>query len=398
MDLELLLESPAVQHARARIHAIDETTVERQVRLASIPAPPFGEDERGRHVHGMFGELGLQNVRTDEVGNIFGDLPRPAGDAGAAPVLVSAHLDTVFPRETDLTVRRENGRICVPGIADNARGLAGMLTLIEVLCAASMPVGRPIVFVATVGEEGAGDLRGVKHIFREGSSFRSAAAFFSLDGSGLRRIVHRAVGSTRLRVRATGAGGHSWSDWGAANPLHALGSAVHALRALELPASPRTTLTVARMAGGTSVNAIPEEAWMEMDLRSEADPELRALERRVREAVGAAVDAEARGRRPGTPPLELRWETIGDRPGGAVPDSAPLVRAAVAATRALGATPKLVSSSTDANVPISLGIPAITLGVGGESGGIHTNDEWYSNEGGPKGIERALLAILAAAA
>jgi tripeptide aminopeptidase len=285
----------------------------------------------------------------------------------------------------------------VPGIADNARGLAGLLTVAEVMRTEALRTARPVIFVATVGEEGVGDLRGVKHLFRRGSDLRRADAFLSLDGSGLRRIVHRAVGSRRLRLRITGPGGHSWSDWGLVNPLHALGSAVAALRGIAIPAEPRTTLTVARAAGGTSVNAIPEEAWMELDLRSEAPAPLAELERQVRDLVAAAVGSENRARRRRSPALRLAWETIGDRPGGMVPESAPLVRTAVEVTRTLGVRPELASSSTDSNVAISLGIPAVTVGVGGESGGIHTTEEWYSNEGGADGLERALLLVLAAA-
>jgi tripeptide aminopeptidase len=398
MNLRPLLDSALVRRARARIQELDAATLEAQIELARIPAPPWGEEERGRHVRQRFTDLGLERIRTDEAGNVHGALPLPSAVvAEAAPVLVTAHLDTVFPRETDLTVRHRNGRVCVPGIADNARGLATLLTLIEVLGEIDVRTRHPVVFVATVGEEGAGDLRGVKHLFRPESEYRAAAAFISLDGSGLRRIVHRAVGSKRLRARVTGSGGHSWSDWGLANPLHALGGGIAALRSLELPADPRTTLTVARAGGGTSVNAIPAEAWMELDLRSEATEPLVALERQVREGLEEAVAAESRARRRRTPPLALAWEVIGDRPGGMIPATAPLVQAAVAATRALGVRAELASSSTDANVPISLGIPAVTVGAGGESGGIHTTEEWYSNEGGAVGIERALLLVLAAA-
>jgi tripeptide aminopeptidase len=398
MDLRLLLESPGVQHARARIRALDQATLELQVTLARIPSPPGEEAERGEQVRRLFMERGLADVHADEVGNIHGHLPAAQVlDAGAAPVLVTAHLDTVFPRATDLTPRRENGRILVPGIADNARGLAALLTLAEIMREGALRTRRPVIFIATVGEEGVGDLRGVKHLFRAGADFREAEAFVSLDGSGLRRIVQRAVGSKRLRLRIRGSGGHSWSDWGLANPLHALGAAIAAMREIELATSPRSTLTVARAGGGTSVNAIPAEAWLELDLRSEGRDALAAIEPQVRERVAAAVEGENRGRREGTPALETEWEVIGDRPGGETPEAAALVQAAMQVTRALGAEPELVSSSTDANVPISLGVPAITVGAGGESGGIHTTDEWYSNDGGPTGIERALLLTLAIA-
>jgi tripeptide aminopeptidase len=397
MDLQPLLESSSAALARRRVHELDGRTLDLQVELARIPAPPGGEAERGHEVARLFADLGLAGIRTDGVGNVIAHLSTSAHDAGAAPVLVTAHLDTVFPIETSLEVRRENGRIHVPGIADNARGLAGLLTVADAMVASGVRTQRPVVFVATVGEEGAGDLRGVKHLFRSGSPWRAAAAFLSLDGSGLRRIVHRAVGSKRLRLTLLGPGGHSWSDWGLANPLHAIGAVVASLREIELPEEPRTTLTVARTGGGTSVNAIPEAAWIEMDLRSEGGERLRRLEREVRRRAGEAVASENRRRRRRSSAIRATWETIGDRPGGTIDAATPLVRAAQEVTRLLGVRPELASSSTDANVPIALGIPAVTVGVGGESGGIHTTDEWYSNEGGALGVERALLLVLAAA-
>jgi tripeptide aminopeptidase len=396
MDLRRLLRSDGLDRARERIRELDRRTVERQIEIARIPAPSGEEDERGRHVAARFTDLGLADVHADEVGNVFGRLG--GVDGAAEPLLVTAHLDTVFSADTDLTVRRSNGRIAVPGIADNARGLAGLLSIAEVLSSDGPAAPRPLVFVATVGEEGAGDLRGVKHLFREGSRFRKAHAFLSLDGSGIRRIVHRAVGSRRLRVRVGGPGGHSWSDWGLANPVHAVARSIASLMAIELPASPRTTLTVARVGGGTSINAIPADAWFELDLRSEGTESLRRLERQIRQRVSRAVAEENRGRTRNSRSLEVEWEPIGDRPGGILPESAPLVRAAAAVTREVGEEPEMVASSTDSNVPISLGIPALTIGVGGESGGIHTTGEWYSDEGGASGLERALLLVLAAAA
>lgn len=398
MDLHALLDSHAVGRARRFVHRIDERTLARQVELARIPAPSGEEAERGRHVARLFAELGLEGPRTDAVGNVHARLPASATrDARAAPVLVTAHLDTVFPRETDLTVRRENGRIHLPGIADNARGLAALLTVAEAMVREGVRTHRPVVFVATVGEEGSGDLRGVKHLFRAGSALRGAEAFLSIDGSGLRRIVHRAVGSKRLRLRIAGPGGHSWSDWGLANPLHALGVAIAAIRSVEVPADPRTTLTVARAGGGTSINAIPAEAWLEIDLRSEATEPLRRLERQVRRLASDAVTAENRGRRRRSAALRATWEPIGDRPGGVLDANAPLVRAAREVTGLFDVRAELAASSTDANVPIALGVPAVTIGAGGESGGIHTTEEWYGNEGGAAGVERALLLVLAAA-
>lgn len=398
MELNALLAHRAVGQARARIHETDADTLREQVELVRVPAPSFAEEERGARVRARFTELGLHEVRTDEVGNVLALLPG-AADPAAPPVVVSAHLDTVFPAGTDLTPRREGDRVYAPGITDNTRGLAALLAVARVLAEARIRTARPLLLAATVGEEGIGDLRGVKHLFREGSPLRAASAFLSLDGSGTGRIVHRAIGSRRLRVTVRGPGGHSWADRGAPNPVQALSAAVVAIGAVQPPPAARSAVTVARIGGGTSVNSIPAEAWAEIDLRSDMPQPLARLEQEVRAAVQSAVDAEnrARGRARRAHTLAAAIETIGDRPSGETdPDSA-LVRAAVAVTRALGDPPELAASSTDANVAISLGIPAVTIGAGGESGGVHTLGEWYSNRGGSRGIERALLITLAVA-
>ena len=394
-DIERMARRPAVARARQLLRQTDEETLADLTELVAIPAPPFGEAARARRVLERFAEIGLLDPTLDGAGNALARFPG-AGD-GAAPVLLSAHLDTVFPEGTDLTVRRNGAKLYAPGIADDARGLAAILAIARALVRAGVRTRAPIVFIATVGEEGAGDLRGVKYLFREGSPWRRAAAFISLDGTGCRRIVHRALGSRRLRATVSGPGGHSWADWGMANPVHALAIAIARLARLELPAQRRCTLTVARVAGGTGVNVIPDRAWCELDLRSEDPAALRWLERCVDEALRAAV-VEANGRRRrGTRALTLELEVIGDRPTGETPPDAALVRAARAATRFIGHTPELVASSTDANVPIALGIPAIAMGAGGESGGMHTVHEWYSNENGVEGLERALLTVLAVA-
>jgi tripeptide aminopeptidase len=396
MDLEPLLRHPALRRARARVHETDADTVREQLDLARIPAPPFGEAARGAEVRRRFEALGLEAVETDEVGNVLARLPGAARPE-VPPVMVSAHLDTVFPPETELTPRTEGERIHVPGITDNARGLAGMLALARVLAEAGARTCRPLVFAATVGEEGIGDLRGVKHLFREGGPWRAVGAFVSLDGSGVGRIVTRAVGSRRLRVTVRGPGGHSWADRGVANPVQALGAAITALGAIRPAPSAHASLTVARIGGGTSVNAVPHEAWMELDLRAASPTRLSRLEAEARSAVRGAVERESRGRLPRTRSLACEIEVIGDRPSGETPARAELVLAALAATTALGAKAELAASSTDANVPMALGIPAITVGAGGEGGGVHTPGEWYSNRGGPLGVERVLLLVAAVA-
>lgn len=394
MKLDSLLAHRAVKAARTHVHRDDRRTLAEQLELVTIPAPPFGEAQRAGEVALRMRACGLE-VNTDPVGNVLGSLPA-VHDLDAPPILVAAHLDTIFPPGTEVTVHHRGSRIYAPGITDNTRGLAVMLTLARAIVGARVPLARPVVFVATVGEEGTGDLRGVKHLFRPDAPWRRAAAFIALDGSGLRRIVHRAVGSRRFRVHVDGPGGHSWADRGAPNPIHALSAAIAEIRSLAA-GSPDRVVSVGQIHGGTSVNAIPESACMEVDLRSECGDDIAELGRTTLQRIRAAVDAENAARRAGSGALEVRVEPIGDRPGGETPAGAEIVRAAVAATRAVGARPELASASTDANVPMSLGVPAVTLGAGGEGGNIHTLGEWYSNRGGPRGVDRALLVALSAA-
>ncbi len=395
---DALLDEPAVRRACDHIRATDERTIAEMLELVQIPAPPFGESARGAWMRERFRALGLADVVVDDVGNVLAHYPATPGNGdGPGPVLVAAHLDPIFPAETALQVRRAQGRIHAPGISDNCRGLAALLAISRALLHAHIRPAAPVVLAANVGEEGVGDLRGMKHLFREGAPWRSIQAFISVDGTGVRRIVTRGVGSRRLRVTVEGPGGPSWADWGTANPLHALGMAVGDLARITPVRQPRTVLTVGRMGGGTSVNAIPDSAWLELDIRSEAAQPLHDLETRVRRILAQATAEANAHRRRGTPALSLSVESSGDRPTGETPASATLVRAARAATRAIGEVPEMVSSSTDANAPMALGIPAIAMGAGGEAGGTHTLDEWYSNEKGPEGIERVLLTVLAVA-
>lgn len=378
--------------ARERLAQADEHVLRTQIALSEIPAPTGDERARGALVAARFRALGLHDVATDDVGNVTGSR---RGATDEAPVLVCAHLDTVFPEGTAVGVARDGRQLAGPGIVDNSRGLAAMLALAEAVDGTSLRTRRSILFAATVGEEGAGDLRGAKHLFARLGTTPSAC--IALDGAGDDRIVHRALGARRFRVVFHGMGGHSWAAFGVPNPVHAAGVAAAKLAALPLPRTPRTTLSVCRIGGGISVNAIPEEAWIEVDLRSSSSDVLERCSLEIEQAMRAAVREENLRRSPGTTPLTFVVTTIGDRPCGELPKEHPLVLAAAAATYAIGRTPELVTASTDANVPISLGVPAIAIGAGGRGGGVHTPNEWYDNTDGALGVARALTVLVAAA-
>ena len=381
---------PGLEEARRILLEWDSWVLDTQKQITAIPAPPYGEDRRAEFLVALFKEVGLVGVGKDKEGNVLGSLPGPDVDS---PLILSARLDTVFPAGTDVEPREAEGVIRAPGIADDGRGLAALLALARVMVETDFPRPCPILFVGTVGEEGEGNLRGVRYLFRPGGPGREARGFVSLDGVGLDRIILRGVGSTRLRIGLEGPGGHSWMDWGLPNPIHALGEVVGDLETLPLPSLPRTTATVARWGGGKSINAIPEEAWIEVDLRSEGPEELKRLEEALLLRCNAVLSRAVSKRTAGKVELRMVVSEIGRRPAGSTQEDSALVQAAVRATEALGVTPKTISSSTDANVPMALGIPAITLGAGGRAGGIHTLGEWYSNEQGPEGILRALLTV-----
>lgn len=383
----------ALREALAYLSETDDRTLRDQIDLTEVPAPPFGEEARGARMAELLHEAGLARVDTDAEGNVLGWWD---GVADAPPLVMSAHLDTIFPADTDVAVRVEGNVLRAPGISDDGRGLAALLAVARCLASVGPRPARPILFAATVGEEGLGDLRGAKHLFGEQGAAANADGFVSLDGAGLTRLVVGGLGSRRLRVCVRGPGGHSWSDRGTPNPIHALGDAVGDIAALALPVQPASSVTVARWAGGTSVNAIPAEAVLEMDLRSESAEQLERMETAIGQILEEAVRWESDRAEEGGPGLDLAVELIGDRPAGATDTEAPLVQAALSATRSLGVEPELATASTDANVPMALGIPAITLGAGGTAGRVHTLHEWYRNERGPEGPYRALLTALLA--
>src|SRR5204862_4550241 len=380
-----LLAHDRIRAARHHIERTDEGTLARQAALSAIPAPTGAEGRRAAHVAELFRAIGLCDVMVDHAGNVHGWLGK--NGEKSAPVVLAAHLDTVFGAEVDVAVERRGQRLEGPGISDNARGLAALVAVAEAMVAARVPVTRPILFAATVGEEGSGDLRGVKYLLNGNretlkdsltvAGNGKPAAFIALDGAGLDRVIHRALGSKRYHVTFRGPGGHSWAAFGVANPANAVGRATALLADLAPQQAPRTTCAVVRLGGGTGLNSIPQEAWLDLDLRSEDPRALTQLDVTVRAALERAVDDENRRRTPGSPPLRIELQLLGDRPSGLTPRAHPLVQAAVAANRALGHDAELTSASTDANVPIALGIPAIALGAGGMAGDAHLATEWY---------------------
>jgi tripeptide aminopeptidase len=362
-----------------------------QAAICEIPAPPFGEEVRAEYLAARFRQCGLAETTIDAEGNC---IAIRRGASLHPLICISAHLDTVFPEGTNFTVRHEGSRMFAPGIADDGCGLVALLALVCALEEGRIETEGSILFVGTVGEEGEGNLRGARYLLTTGEWAREIDAFVSLDGPGLEGITHRAVGSRRYRVRYAGAGGHSWGDFGVPNPVHAVGRTVARLIAYPAPKSPRTTFNVGRVEGGAGVNCIAQDASMDVDLRSESPDELQRLDAYFRRAAREATAEENAARRPGTPPLELELKLIGDRPGGETPKTAPLVRLAEEATRALGSASRLDCSSTDSNIAISLGLPAITVGAGGLSANSHTLDEWYDPRGREIALNRALLVLL----
>ena len=360
-----------------------------QVELARIPSPPFQEHGRATVIAAKLESMGAK-PESDEVGNLLAWYPIGADPIASQPIVIAAHMDTVFGPDIPIEIRQEDERWTGPGITDNARGLAVSLAVLRSLIRSKVDLRHPILFAFTVGEEGSGDLRGVKHLFAADRPLRSAAAFIAVDGTGLRRIIHHALGSRRFRVTIRGAGGHSWTDWGRSNPANAAGDFIHRLAELDLPKKPRTTLTVSRHAGGTSINAIPAESWVELDLRSEEADSLQLLESRVREALHASIAAEE-ARADGA--LSIEIAIIGERPAGRLSTSHPLVQAALQATRNIGEEPDHAVSSTDANVPLAAGVPAIAIGGGGKSANTHTQHEWFENTNGAAGALRLLHII-----
>jgi acetylornithine deacetylase/succinyl-diaminopimelate desuccinylase-like protein len=362
---------------------------EQQVRLTEIPAPSFQEAQRAAAVKALLLSSGL-NVQIDKTGNVIGEL-RGANDQEI--VLLSAHLDTVFPAGTDVTVHREGDRMIAPGISDNGTGLAALVAIARAMHEARIQPQRTILFAGDVGEEGEGNLRGMRALV-DGYGARLKYVIV-LDGSGTDHVTTKALASRRLEVVITGPGGHSWSDFGMPNPINALVRGAVRFINTKVPSSPRTTFNLGQIEGGTSVNSIPHETRLKVDVRSESEDELVKLGTALRECISAGVRDEmesARDRSKGN--LEWRVDLIGSRPGGELAQDSPLLAALRAADDSVSNQSRIERSSTDANVPLSMGIDAISIGAGGNGGGAHSLQEWFEPAGREMGLKRALLTLL----
>jgi tripeptide aminopeptidase len=363
-----------------------------QSRLTEIPAPSFQEEKRAAAVKALLAAQGL-TVQTDKIGNVIGEL-RGANEKEI--VLLTAHLDTVFPAGTEVQVREEGERLVAPGISDNGTGLAALVGIARALHLAKVQPQRTILFAANVGEEGEGNLRGMRALI---DAYRSKLrAVIVLDGSGVDHVTTKALASRRLEVVITGPGGHSWSDFGMPNPINALVRGSVRFINTKVPTSPRTTFNLGQVEGGTSVNSIPYEAMLKVDLRSESEDEIVRMESALRECMAAGVKDEmdnARERSRGK--LEWKVNSIGSRPGGELPADSALLSALRAADDYVGNQSRVERSSTDANIPLSLGIEAIAIGAGGNGGGAHSLQEWYEPAGRELGLKRVLLTLLGAA-
>jgi len=353
-----------------------------QIRITKIPSPPFGESERARQFDDELKKLQLRPT-VDSIGNVIA----PYNDMARNPVVIGAHLDTVFPAATPLKLDRKGRTVLLPGISDNGAGIVALLWALRAARALDIQFERSVIAVGNVGEEGEGNLRGIRHLFNDPPWVGRDCEFIAVDGAGLQRVTHQALGSRRFRIQMVGPGGHSWADFGRPNPVQALATAIHTFCASTVRRS-GSTYNFGVIRGGISVNAIPREAVMEVDLRSVGENSLKELENQLRGAVAEAARASH---------VECRIEMMGERPSGMTALDTRIVRAALEVTRRFGTEPQPDIGSTDANIPISMGLPAIALGGGGNSGSVHTPEEWFDPSFRDRGIQRllALIAVLA---
>ena len=393
-EIRTLSKRKVVQRAFESIEQDEPFTMAQHIELTEIAAPPFMEQERAEAYVAKLRAVGIDSVWIDTVGNVMAYLP---GSKGGKAVALNAHLDTVFPEGTDVSVTQRNDTLFAPGIGDDTRGLAMLLTIAKTLKEQEIQTTSDVLLVATVGEEGLGDLRGVKEVFSERGP--SIDSWISIDGGDIGRVNNKALGSYRYKVTFDGPGGHSWGAFGLANPHHALGSAMHHfVQAADAytKSGPRTSYNVGVIEGGTSVNSVPFSSSMLIDVRSIAPYRLDEMEALLNQAVQQALEEQNAIRRRGEA-LTVNVEKIGNRPSGELEPSLPLIQRAMAATEHFGVVPELTRGSTDSNIPISLGVPAITIGRGGRGGKAHSLDEWWMNDQGHKAIQLALLILLSEA-
>jgi tripeptide aminopeptidase len=387
--VEAILANPKVVKTLDDIKADDIRAFEEQKRITEIPAPPYKEKLRAEYYQMRMQELGFKDAAIDAEGNVIA--LRKGSGGGRPKLVVSAHLDTVFPEGTDVMVKEKDGAILAPGIGDDSRGLAALLSLIKAINANEIATVGDILFVGTVGEEELGNLRGVKALFRDN---KDIDGFISIDGLGITRVVNQATGSHRYEFIFRGPGGHSFQEFGLPSAIHAMGRAIAKISELQTPADPRTTFTVGTVTGGTSVNAIAAEARMAVDMRSDSTDELLKLEARLLDLVKqAVVEENARWK---SDKIAVETKLIGDRPAGIVAMDSPIVQATQRAVAAVTRAPRVTfaGSSTDSNMAMSLGIPAVTIGGGGEGGNWHSRNEWYKPTNAYYGPQNALLTIL----
>lgn len=395
-EIAAIMAHPAFKTAVATLDAEHERMIADIITLTEIPAPPFKEDKRAAAYREMLAAHGLAEVESDEVGNVMG-LRRGEGNGGL--IAVAAHLDTVFPEGTDVKVRREGSKLFAPGVGDDTRSLAVLLAFVRALDTAGIRTRRDLLFIGDVGEEGLGDLRGMRHLFGKGRYRDRIEAFITVDSPDMDKLVTTGVGSKRYRVVFRGPGGHSFQAFGLVNPAYAMGRAVVDLGKIKVPQTPRTTFCASIVRGGTSINAIPAEVSVDIDLRSESAAELARLDDAFRAIVAAAVEEENATRSTIDGKVAAEIVAIGDRPAGRTPSDADIVRYARAAITGQGIAVEEEASSTDANVPMSLKIPAVKIGSGGRGGRAHSTEEWIDVEKAEslRGMTAGLATILAVA-
>lgn len=401
-EITRLAGDTRIHQAFRWLHLQEQTVFDWQLELVQVPAPPFGEKPRAEWLAEKFRKIGLEDAMLDGAGNVIGLLR--GSRTGDHCVLLSAHIDTVFPAGTKIEPQVDGQRLAAPGACDNGSGVAGMLAIASAMIDAGLQPGCDVLFIGNVGEEGDGDLRGMRHIYQHAPWKENIEAHIVLDGSGETIAITQALGSLRYRVTITGPGGHSWTDAGAPNPILLLSRVITRMGGIDLPSSPRTTWNAGTIEGGTSVNAIPEKATASFDLRSTDPAQLIRLEVALHRAVEDTVleaNRECSSPRNGNGSTtvqhgEARFELekAGDRPTGSLPEGSRLMDLLHAVDRQLGLRTETRVASTDANIPLALGVPSLTLGAGGDGGGIHTRNEWYDATGRELGLRRVLLLLL----